>query len=235
MTEPSSGSKPKRPVVVPAIALVMATALGITALMDGFDEAPKEEPKILAEGGKIDQTLYETEFLGAKVTFQKAPNEFAKDHRYLDIMLKVTNKGTATTWTGMPWAGSDKSGSGYGESLIVKEPVLTTSPTLEVASEQRSTLLHPGVPTQVLLRYELDLKAKAPEQVVISVAGFEETEDEYDGTTRWEAAGEKVTKPDPLTMEGLTAPMTGDDRPRAYNMIKAIAKVTLTVKPQEAS
>jgi hypothetical protein len=220
---------------VPALALVMATALGITALMNGFDEAPKEEPTALVEGGKIDQTLYETEFVGAKITFQKAPNKYADDHRYLDISLKVTNKGTETKYLGLPWTSADKSGSGYGESLIVKEPALATAPEMRVDGEQRSTLLHPGVPTPVLLRYELDLKARAPEKVLINVAGFEETTDEYDGTTRWEPAGEKVTRPDPLTVEGLTAPFTGDDRPRAYNMITAIAKVTLTVKPQEAS
>ncbi|WP_084964123.1 hypothetical protein [Thermoactinospora rubra] len=234
MTEPTGESRPKRPVVVPALALITATALGITALLGGFDEVPAVEPATMAEGGKVDQVLYETQFLESKITLQRAANEFAEDKRYLDVLLKVTNKGEETAWVGTPWKAPDKPGAGYGVSLQVKEPKLGTEPDMFVPGEARSTQLHPGVPTTVVLRYELPEAAAAPEKVVLSVASFEEVEDEYDGSLRWDLAGEKVTKPDPFTKEGLLAPLTGKGRPQSYNMVTPTAVVTLKVK-QEAS
>ncbi|MFC7590337.1 hypothetical protein ACFQYP_46555 [Nonomuraea antimicrobica] len=68
MTEPTGGStdRPRRPVVVPAIALVAATALGITALLGGLSEAT-EEPDPLGQGAVLDQGLYSTKFVESRV------------------------------------------------------------------------------------------------------------------------------------------------------------------------
>ncbi|MEV0581408.1 hypothetical protein [Nonomuraea sp. NPDC050310] len=232
MTEPDGGTTPKRPVAVPVVALLAATALGITALFGGLAEVPTDPPAKLAEGAKVDQVRFETEFLGARSVLQKAPNEFAEDHRYLDVLVKVTNKTDSTEYVGKPWVSESTRGSGWGESVRLMEPQGLTDVMAYVDNPERTSQLFPDVPATVVVRYELDVAAQPPAQVALKVAAFEEAEDEFDGHAYWDLAGEQVTKPDPLTVEGLTAPLTGDGRPQMYNMVSSVATVTLKVKQE---
>ncbi|MFE0146177.1 hypothetical protein ACFWY5_03495 [Nonomuraea sp. NPDC059007] len=199
MTEPSGApSTPKRPVVVPAIGLVILTTLGITALLGGLNTAPDKPPPQMGAGQKIDQGLYETEFVEAKITVQRGPGEFAEDRRYLDILFKVTNKSDTTITTG---AGSSATGagSGFAGTLIKMTPEIKSKwgaqAFIPSGEDGKSSQLHPGVPSNVTVRYELEKAAQAPPEVALSLSKLEESKNPISGTTMWMP----VDKEDPFT------------------------------------
>ncbi|MBB5075264.1 hypothetical protein [Nonomuraea endophytica] len=199
MTEPSGApSTPKRPVVVPAIGLVILTAVGVTALLGGLDTTPDKPPPQMAAGQKIDQGLYETEFVEARITVQRAASKFAEDRRYLDILFKVTNKSDTTIPTGMG-AGSTGAGTGFARTLIKMTPEIKSQwgaqAFIPSGEDGKSSQLHPGVPSNVTVRYELDKAAQAPPEVALSLSKLEKTEHPLFRTTNWMP----VEKEDPFT------------------------------------
>ncbi|MFI6293525.1 hypothetical protein ACIBEJ_18180 [Nonomuraea sp. NPDC050790] len=200
MTEPSGApSTPTRPVVVPAIGLVILTTLGITALLGGLNTAPDKPPPQIAAGQKMDQGLYETEFVEAKVTLQRGANRFAEDRRYLDILFKVTNKSDATIPTGVGASASGE-GSGFAKTLIKVTPEIKSEWGAQAfipSGESKSSQLHPGVPSNVTVRYELDKAATAPTEVALSLSKLEEVESILQGTPMWMP----VSKEDPFTQK----------------------------------
>ncbi|MEU7861101.1 hypothetical protein [Nonomuraea sp. NPDC049141] len=178
MTEPSGGSKkPKRPVVVPAVALVAVTALGITALLGGFAEVPDPAPPQYGEGAVLDQGQFSTQFVTAKVTTQKATADWDIDKRFVELVFKVTNQGKATAMVGLPPDKPERAASltSFAGSLIKVTPQVQVKGVPSVYSlskNAKSGQLQPGVPTTVILRYDLDKGATPPKKVTLDVGGF---------------------------------------------------------------
>ncbi|MFI6602812.1 hypothetical protein ACIBHX_41730 [Nonomuraea sp. NPDC050536] len=194
MTEPSGGSstKPRRPVVVPAVALVAATGLGITALLGGFDDRPDPAPPKLGAGQTLDQGQFETQFVESRYSEKKAENEFTKDKRFLDLVFKVTNKTDDAAYVGSPRS-STGGGGGFGQSVLKMTPVIKSQfgPLTFVQSRgATSSILQPGVPSTVIFRYELGPGVKPPTEVSLEVGTFEDNESAVDGTTSWMLASE---------------------------------------------
>lgn len=238
MTEPSSGSnKPKRPVVVPAIALVAATALGITALLGGLEDAPAKKPQALKVGELLDQGQFDTKVIESKVVLEKAATKFDEDKRFLELRFSVTNKGGRTTTVG---ALPDGKTSGYGFAGTIRKmtPALKGGqfgPDVAVHSkgEKTSGQLQPGIASIVVVRYELDLTSPPPEQISLDFARLEEQESPMTETTGWTQEQSVTVTPNPLSLEGLKAPLTGSGRPQMRRTPRVVATISLPVK-QEA-
>ncbi|WP_327585875.1 hypothetical protein OHA25_01740 [Nonomuraea sp. NBC_00507] len=219
MTEPSGGStdKPRRPVVVPALALVAFTAVGITALLGGLNERPDPPPKALNPGQTLDQGQFDTQVVESKVIVEKAENQFAEDKRYLDVVFKVTNKTDQTVSVGA--VPHDKSrGFFFGSTLLKMTPQIKTEfgPDLFVLSKGvTSRQLHPGIQSTVVARYELDAATQPPKQVSYDMGAMEHHENPLTGVSNWFL----VSEPELLTN-------------KLEN--KVVAKITLSVEPQGA-
>ncbi|MER7211730.1 hypothetical protein [Streptosporangium sp. NPDC000239] len=175
MTSPSGGeSTRRRPVAVPVAALVVATGLGVTAAFGGLAEAPKEPPKQLGPGATVDQGEFTTTFVESRTAFQ--PDEYGGEgKRFLEVVMKVTNKGEKTTTVGSPWSGTQR-GLLFGAGLLKVTPELKTpyGPLTSVAAEGvPSQQLHPGVPSTVVIKYQLTDGQRAPQQVKLDVGTFE--------------------------------------------------------------
>ncbi|WP_219462176.1 hypothetical protein [Nonomuraea rhizosphaerae] len=188
MREPTGGSsRPKRPVVVPALGLVAVTALGITALLGGLDERPDPAPEQLKTGQPLDQGEFETEFVEAKTTLEPAKNQFGKDRRYVDVVVKVTNKTDQTIFVGGPI--SDRGyGSGFGGTVLRTTPQINSKVKPEffaMTAGTRSSQLHPDLPTTVIARYELEEGAQPPAQVALELGRYEDLENRLTGVHTW--------------------------------------------------
>lgn len=239
MTEPSGGtSKPKRPVVVPALALVAATGLGITALMGGLDQAPEQGPEQLAVGKLLDQGQFDTKVVESKVTLVKAENKFSKDKRFLDIVFNVTNKSDSTASAGLPPTKQSKLGYGFAGTLRRIDPQIETQfgPSVFVQSKGAATSnqLQPGIPSTVVVRYELEGAAKAPDKVTLDLGGMVEAPSALTELTGWSLDTDLKVEPNPLSWEGLTAPLVGSGRPQMKHPPKVIATISLPVKQEDA-
>ncbi|MFI7452102.1 hypothetical protein ACIBQX_31725 [Nonomuraea sp. NPDC049714] len=188
MTEPSGGSdRHRRPVVVPVLALVTLTAVGVVALLGGLDERPETPPPKLKAGQSVDLGQFDAQFIESTMTIEPAANQFAKDKRFLDVVFKVTNKTDKTLLVGsLP---TDKSsGYSFGGALLKMTPQIKSEVggRLFVLSKGvQSSQLHPDVAATVIARYELDGTATPPEQVTYDVAAYEEMENPLTGVVTW--------------------------------------------------
>ncbi|MEV1003642.1 hypothetical protein [Nonomuraea sp. NPDC050202] len=219
MTEPSGGStdKPRRPVVVPAIALVALAAIGITALLGGLNERPDPAPPQLKPGQVLDQGRFDTQFVESKITLQPAENDFAEDKRFLDVIFKVTNKTDETISVGsLPSGKSD--GWNFGATLLRMTPAIKSKSGAELFVSSHGgkyAQLHPGIPSTVVARYELEGSAQPPEQVSYDLGKYELLTNALEDASEWFLESEQ----DPLTEEDKTT---------------VVAKVTLPVESQGA-
>ncbi|MFI7222824.1 hypothetical protein ACIBO5_06330 [Nonomuraea angiospora] len=203
MTEPSGASsdKPRRPVVVPAIALVAFTAVGITALLGGLSEAP-EEPEALGPGSVLDQGLYATKFVESRVTVERAESQFDEDKRFVELVFEVTNKGDQTYQVGLPPMKLEQAymSDSFAGSLVKIAPAFPKEAgpfTFAQARGGETRQLHPGVTSQVILRYRLKDNEQPPEKVTVDVASFEYKPGFNSNTPRWQM----VTKENLKTMK----------------------------------
>lgn len=221
MTEPSGGSRPKRPVAVPGVALVAVTAIGITALLGGLNEAPDPAPDALGQGAVLDQGRYSTRFVESHVKVEKAQTRFDEDKRFLELVFDVTNKGDATAPVGLP-PDPDKPqyaylGDSFASSLVNMTPKFSKDAgpfVFAVDKGDQTRQLHPGVASQVIVRYELGKTERPPDKVVLDVSAFEYVPGFEDQTLRWQMVSKSV----------------GD---KNYPEIKA--RVTLPVKAGEGA
>ncbi|MBN6057807.1 hypothetical protein JYK22_38145, partial [Nonomuraea sp. RK-328] len=200
MTEPSGGSgRPRRPVVVPAVALVLVTALGITALMGGLNEAPDAPPQ-LGKGSVLDQGLYSTRFVESRVRTERAQTQFEEDKRFVEMVFEVTNRGDGTTPVGVPPAeGKRGFGTTFAGSLVKIDPKFPDDAgpfAFALAKGGESGQLHPGIKTTVIVRYRLEEGRKPPEKITMDVGSFEYAAGFNDPTERWtmvtQTAGESL-------------------------------------------
>lgn len=216
MTEPSGdSSKPKRPVVVPAIGLVLLTTLGITALLGGLNEVPDPTPPQLSKGLTLDQGRYQTQFVDAVVSTQKAQNEFSEDKRFLDLIFKVTNQGKETSPMGLPPAKPESAftGTTFASSLVKITPAIKQEfgpMVFGTAKGVETRQLHPGVPTMVTVRFRLEKTDRPPDKVVLDVAGFEYTSGFNDPNLQWQIVKGEISDDQilPEVKAQVTLPVT---------------------------
>lgn len=202
MTEPSSGDgSPRRPVLVPAVGLVLATGLGITALLGGLNEAPDPNPPALKVAAEIDQGQFKTQFVESRVVVVKPDTSFGDPKRFLELEAKVTNTSDETALAD----------SAFAATLLKTTPeikpkygVIAIVPTQSGPSRQ----LQPGVPTKVLVRYELEAGVKPPDQLTIDVGKREYLKGDYSPASGWVTAREeKDDKQVPVVLGRLTLPV----------------------------
>ncbi|MET8988008.1 hypothetical protein ABZW49_21390 [Nonomuraea wenchangensis] len=198
MTEPSGGSdtRPRRPVVVPAIALVALTALGITALLGGLDEAP-DVPEPLSQGAVLDQGMYSTKFVGSRVKVEKGELSFDEDKRFVELVFDVTNKTDETARVGIPAEQPSQAFTmtSFAGSLLKISPAFSKEAgpfTFALIKGDESQQLQPDVPTQVIVRYRLKEGERPPDKITIDVASFEEGSGFNSTELRWQMVSKQV-------------------------------------------
>ncbi|MGJ6966116.1 hypothetical protein ACSDR0_29825 [Streptosporangium sp. G11] len=174
MTPPPEGPSRRRPIAVPLVALVTAAGLGVTAALGGFATAPDKPPQRLGQGATVDQEQFTTTFVGSRTLSE--PGQFGSPaKRFLEIELRVTNKGDETANMGLPYE-SGPGGSSFGSSLLKITPAIKGKYGASVFTTTgggESGQLHPALPTNVLVRYELEDNQRAPKQLTIDVGKYE--------------------------------------------------------------
>ncbi|MDR8407226.1 hypothetical protein MTP10_00545 [Nonomuraea sp. 3-1Str] len=189
MTEPSGGSgRPRRPVVVPAVALVLVTALGVTALAGGLSEAPDAPPQ-LGKGAVLDQGRFATRFVESRVRLEKAQTQFDQDKRFVELVFEVTNRGDDTASVGVPPSQENAGyGDSFGSSLVKISPPFPADSgpfAFALAKGGETGQLHPGIKTTVIVRYQLKEGRKPPEKVTLDVGSYEYVAGFNDPSERW--------------------------------------------------
>ncbi|GAA2778502.1 hypothetical protein [Nonomuraea dietziae] len=198
MTEPSSGDdSPRRPVLVPAVGLVLATGLGITALLGGLNEVPDPNPPQYSNGQELDQGRFKTQFVEAREVVQKPRFTGDEAKRFLELVFKVTNQGKETARVGMPPAKLEGAFalSSFAGSLVKVSPSLKQQYgpyAYAVSKGVQSQQLQPGVTTTVIVRYDLLGDAPAPEKVTLDVASFEWKPGFNDPSFAWQMVADEV-------------------------------------------
>ncbi|SEH00418.1 hypothetical protein SAMN05444920_116153 [Nonomuraea solani] len=218
MTEPSGEStdKPRRPVVVPAVALVAFTGVGITALLGGLGQAP-ELPEPQKQGVVVDQGRYSTEFVEARVTVEPAKTDFEEDKRFVEMVFDVTNQGDDTASIGMPPETFEKAftGTSFAGSLVRITPAFGKDAgpfTFGLAKDGETRQLHPGVATKVIVRYQLKDTDQPPKEITLDVASFEQSPSFLSGISEWRmVSDEKNDKVLPEVTARVTLPVQGGD------------------------
>lgn len=197
MTEPSGASseKPRRPVVVPAVALMAFTAIGITALLGGLSEAP-EEPEALGPGSVLDQGLYSTKFVESRMAVEKAKGTWDKDKRFVELVFEVTNKGDETYQVGLPPVKLEQAftSNSFAGSLVKITPAFPKDSgplTFAQAKGGETGQLQPGVTSQVIVRYRLNDTEQPPEKITMDVASFEFEPEWNTNVPRWRMIAEE--------------------------------------------
>ncbi|MFI7617230.1 hypothetical protein ACIBP6_39010 [Nonomuraea terrae] len=191
MTEPSGESpeKRRRPVAVPAVALVAFTAFGVTALLGGLNEAP-EEPEPLGQGAVLDQGLYSTRLVESRATVERAATRFDEDKHFVELVFDVTNKGDETRSVGIPAQQPEQAylSDNFASSLLRINPAFgkEAGPFTFVRAKGGDTQqLHPGVTSQVIVRYRLQEGRRPPEKISFEMASFEFAPDFNNELPRW--------------------------------------------------
>ncbi|GAA4180308.1 hypothetical protein GCM10022252_02940 [Streptosporangium oxazolinicum] len=174
MTAPPEGPTRRRPIAVPLAALVTAAGLGVTAALGGFATAPEKPPKRLGQGSTVDQEQFTTTFVGSRTTSE--PGLFGSPaKRFLEIEFRVVNKGDETAGMGLPYE-SGLGGGSFGSSLLKITPAINGKYGASVFTPTgggESSQLHPALPTNVVVRYELEDRQRPPKQLTIDVGTYE--------------------------------------------------------------
>lgn len=91
-------SRPRRPVLVPAMVLLAGAGLGATAAMGGLEAAPTHGPALCAAGEEIDQHMFRTKIENAVVHAVELDGDepSAAGHVVLDLNLKIYNDAKAS-------------------------------------------------------------------------------------------------------------------------------------------
>ena len=188
------GSRRRRPVLVPVATAVVAAGIGVTAVSGGLAQASDEPPPKVAPGKVIDQGQFRTQFVKAIDTIE--PETFGDPKHYLWLAFRVTNVGKETTSIGLlPEPNKIRSMPfSFAGSILRVRPEIKTEYGPEVYGADfgvKTRLLHPGVTTSVLVKYELEPTATAPTSVTVDVGRFVyEPLGIRDQTHYWQLVGE---------------------------------------------
>lgn len=173
MTSPSRGTRRRRPVLVPVASALAAAGVGVTALLGGLNEAPEKPPPQVAPGKTIDQGQFRTEFIKAIDTTERGGFGFTK--RFLQLVLKVTNVGKETVPVGILPKPEEKIPPiphSFAGTILRISPEIKSKygPEVSVLSYGiKSRLLHPGITTTVVVRYELEPTTPVPAELRVDV------------------------------------------------------------------
>ncbi|TLP62461.1 hypothetical protein [Microbispora triticiradicis] len=208
MTSSPNGARRRRPVLVPVASVLAVVGIGVTAAFGGLKEAPDEPPPTASPGDTIDQGQFRTQFIKAIDTTEKS--SFGDPKRYLELVVKVTNMGDETASVGMvpePGKGFRQTGS-FAGSLLRTRPEMKSEygPRASVLSYGiESQQLHPGITTTVVVKYELQPTATAPEEISLDLGKFEnESRGLLNQSSEWLLAGEYKDDDGPFEPEVTT-------------------------------
>ncbi|MCG5216946.1 hypothetical protein [Streptosporangium sp. KLBMP 9127] len=209
---PGGGSRKKRPVLVPVVAVLLATGMGATAVLGGLDQVPDPPPKQLGAGQFLDQGLYRTQFVGAKSYVTPSDSEYVDDKRFLDLEFKVINLGQDTDVVGGPSDPARPSvWSAFANSVLRTTPPVKGkygADTFVFDRGVRSKQLHPGITSTVVVRYQLELNAEVPEKLTLDVGGHEYVAGFNDPSSKWQLLSKEVNdKYIPVTVAKVTLPV----------------------------
>jgi hypothetical protein len=214
---PGGGSRKKRPVLVPVIAVLLATGMGTTAVLGGLDQVPTKRVTQLGPGSFLDQGHYRTQFVGAKSYVIPPETQFGEPQRVLDVDLKVTNLSTKTDSVGTPPAPGGRSSTygAFANSILRTTPPIKTKYGAEAFVLSRgvqSHQLHPRVTNNVVVRYELDDGAEVPQQLVLDMGAHYLFAGINDPIPRWELTSEPVKDVNvPITVAKVTLPVRDEE------------------------
>nr|WP_189183376.1 hypothetical protein [Microbispora rosea] len=174
MTSSPNGARRRRPVLVPVASALAVVGIGVIAAFGGFKEAPEKPPPEFSPGEIIDQGQFRTQFIKAIDTIEKG--DFGSTKRYLELVLKVTNMGKKTASVGlMPEPGKHTLSGSFASALLRTRPEIKSKygPQVTVFSlGVESHQLHPGITTTVVVKYELEPTATAPQEISLDVGSF---------------------------------------------------------------
>ncbi|GAA4192771.1 hypothetical protein GCM10023074_12970 [Microbispora amethystogenes] len=194
--------------LVPVASALAVVGIGVTAAFGGLRDAPDKPPPTASPGDTIDQGQFRTQFIKAIDTTEKG--SFGDAKRYLELVVKVTNMGDETASVGMvpqPGKGFSQTGT-FAGSLLRTRPEMKSEygPRASVLSYGiESQQLHPGITTTVVVKYELQPTATAPEEISLDLGSFEyRALGGRDQTRSWMLKGEGGDKDGPFEPEVAT-------------------------------
>ncbi|GGK94893.1 hypothetical protein Sme01_57610 [Sphaerisporangium melleum] len=226
---PARGARRRRPVLIPVLAVLAATTVGVSAAFGGMADAPEEPPELLAKGAEFDQGEMRTVFEDAVVRPGGKYEMGVSDKRYLQLILKVTNQADHTILAqamdgALPTVRTDTG---------TLQPPATPGdgPYIRSISQNRPyAQLHPGVPTTVVVSFELPPGAPTPKKVSIDLATFEWYESFFTQERFWQRLN---GPPEPVSpAPATTAPARGADLPAPKTTTPAVvaARVEMPVR-----
>ncbi|WP_327043567.1 hypothetical protein OG320_17350 [Microbispora sp. NBC_01189] len=208
MTSSPSGGRRRRPVLVPVASALAVVGIGVTAAFGGLRDAPDKPPPTASPGDTIDQGRFRTQFIKAIDTTEAGG--FGGVKRYLELVVKVTNMGDETASVGMvpqPGKGFSQTGT-FAGSLLRTRPEMKSEygPRASVLSYGiESQQLHPGITTTVVVKYELQPTATAPDEISLDLGTFENEPLGFrDQTRNWLLKGEYEDDDGPFEPEVAT-------------------------------
>lgn len=198
MTSLTPGEAPRRrPVLIPAVAVLAAATVGVSAAFGGLKEAPEPTAKQLGKGAEFDQGRMKTVFEDAVVRRGNNNGLGVSDKRYLQIIMKVTNESNATILAqamdqALPTVRADT------KTIKPSPDTKDIGPRIVTLYQGESYgQLHPGVTATVVMSFELTQGAVTPEKVQIDAATYEWRVGFSDQTHSWV----RTTEEKPATPE----------------------------------
>lgn len=210
MTSPSrGGSRRKRPVLLPVIAVLLATGLGTTAVLGGLDTIPDPPPQRLGPRAVLDQGQFRTEFVESVYTVVPPETEIGDERHRLDLVFKVTNLGDETAPVGVTPGPGRLGGGSFASSILRLDPAVgdQSGIGIVVSRDVESRQLHPGVTSTVIIRYDLRQPLRDPDTVTVDMGTFEYREGIMLTPGWWvvtESSGERVV---PKVVAKVTLPV----------------------------
>ncbi|MFC6080184.1 hypothetical protein [Sphaerisporangium aureirubrum] len=224
MTSPSArGRRARRLVLLPVVTVLVAGVLAANAFLGGFEEAVPA-PESLGKGAEVDQGRMRTRFVDAVVRVGGHDGIGISDKRYLEIVLSVTNQSdrTISAYTMdnvLPTVRAD------GEVIKPKDPSEGLGPRFVVSVPGHAyDQLHPGVPSTVIMAFELAEGERAPKSVRIDTGTYVWRETFFAETYEWTMVMEEK----PPTKEDVAKGRTGRWEP------VVTARVDLPVRSVDA-
>ncbi|GII85320.1 hypothetical protein Ssi03_33100 [Sphaerisporangium siamense] len=213
----------RRAILVPVVAFLAAATVAVSAAFGGLEEAPANPFPQLGKGATFDHGRVKTVFEDAVIR----PGRLGLGvigKRYLQLVLKVTNRSDATisaqTMDGaLPTVRTD--------TMVLKpsdDPADLGPRIVVIAGEKTYGQLHPGVPETVVMSFELKPGTPFPKTVYIDAGTYEWHELFSNRTHEWW----------PVTEEG---PPTAEDRKQgktSTSMPVVGARITMPVRVENA-
>ncbi|MET8141583.1 hypothetical protein ABZU32_14855 [Sphaerisporangium sp. NPDC005288] len=210
---PPRGARRRRPVLIPAVAVLAAATAGVSAALGGLAQAPDTSVEKLGKGAEFDQGKMLTVVQDAVVRSGGKFEMGVPGKRYLQIVLKVTNETDRTIQAqemdhALPTVRAD--------STTIKPKPGDLGPYIRSISQGHSyAQLHPGVPTTVIMSFELEPGRPVPKRLSIDLGAFELHEDFFSRQRAWsQIFQDTAVTPSPAASATPAPSPSGTDAPR---------------------